>query len=118
MVKSLRSLKVGAMGTGLRMPPSMMSSPSMTTGLKKIGRAMDALTASKTGPWVNQTSLRREMFAATAVKLMERSSMRASPTRSRRVSMSRSPFISPSRPNETSSRASMSRLVMARAQRS
>ena len=116
-VRSVSSLKVGAMGTGLRMPPSTSFTPLISKGVKKSGSAMEARMASNSGPLVSHTSLRLAMLEATAVKLTGSSSMRRAPTSPCRVSMIRSPLTSPPPSRERSSSRRMSKRVMAFTQR-
>ena len=49
-IKSVVSLKVGAIGTGFNTPPSIRSTPLYLNGVKNNGNEIDALIASKRLP--------------------------------------------------------------------
>ena len=75
MVKSVSSLNVGAIGTGLRTPPSMRIASSLLTGVKNKGSETEALMASNSEPLFIQTSFSVTMSAATAVNGIDRFSI-------------------------------------------
>jgi hypothetical protein len=43
-------------GSGLTTPPSIMATPPISTGLKTIGRAIEAAMAGRSGPAAISTS--------------------------------------------------------------
>ena len=70
------TVAVGAMGTGFKIPPSSKRCSPSRIGVKNSGKDIDARMASNTRPRLSQTSFSSSMFAATAVKVIGRSSMR------------------------------------------
>ena len=108
-VTSARVATVAAMGTGFMIPPSASSRPLSMTGVMMLGRAIDARTATSTGPSWNQTSLRASRSVATAVKGMGRSSMSRPASSSRTFAMIFSARITPGAEGDGSSSRSTSR---------
>ncbi len=95
IVNWVPSRYVGAPGRGFSRPPSTSVLPSISFGVMRPGIAIDARMASNRSPRVIHTSLWSLMSVATAANGSGRSSMVRSPTSSRSVSVSMSPFMMP-----------------------
>lgn len=116
IVMSAFTEAIGAIGMGLRMPPSASSRPSSTCGEMTPGMAIEARIASETSPCCNHTALPAIRSVQTAVNGMGKSSIVLSPRISRTASRIFSARRIPAAVSDGSSRRSTVRCVKELAQ--
>ncbi len=117
MVTSAPAARIGASGSGSRIPPSASTRPLSTYGVITPGIAMDARIATSTGPRWNQTDRPAARSVATAVYGIRSPSMGVSPRISRTLSRIFSAWMAPGADSDTSSSRSTSSCVNDVAQR-